>query len=760
MEISNYTHDKKLSIAHRIAERIPVALPGLLLCVGFASLSLAVFAAKAPSQDPGTRVFAEGLNIQLDKNSPAYAALEDIWTDSSSEMPNEMTAATSVGKVSNETLASGSTSVKPLVEKITRDNHREDLLAEQERVSREAQTRAFEQYRNDNVKKLAAQFTLHAPPPEAEAPIEHPIQTISLSSLHISREELVRGLLIPIAKSTDSNPAVAARVAAYNRAIAAQRQAAVNAPAPTFGTMTSAESLRPAADHMTTQPAATAITQDPAPGSSQAPSRQVMIAGSIEFTGGLAVANTLDRVVVFHEKDGEVVESGAVWLREGRYEIFVDEADGSLIGELRTTYGDILGRAEFDLSHFTPSQNQRTTSIPLSLHPVIQGIAGKVVGRPNPSDATKRVVKAAQVIFKDLPLSQTSRADGKFEETNLLEGSTVITKTVRSGFYGSIAFARAGTESEFEIFPDKTGHAIHELVAQTRSNESANTAGVVWGRVTKSGKAIAGAQVEILTTTEVVKPVYFNSAMLPDTSLTATSSNGLYAFFPVPAGAHAVQATVNGQVSEPLIFPAEEHNVSRVDIEAGLEREARMKVFDAFRTDWPVSAQVVAPGSSRRLTVNSSGEAIYHYADGNGLLMLDLDSGQNYERTRISLDRDRRTIFVPMVQSQWLEENRNILKINKEPNTGVAVGFVQGAAPYKVALEQASIGIGTKIVYFNNRGLQTGLDYGEPGGGFVIYNLQEGFRTVAIQPSGSTKAYAAVILVESKVTNVISHWIR
>ena len=315
-------------------------------------------------------------------------------------------------------------------------------------------------------------------------------------------------------------------------------------------------------------------------------------------------------------------------------------------------------------------------------------------------------------------------------------------------------------ESEFEIFPDQPGHAIHELIAQTRSSESANTAAVVWGRVTQSGKPIAGAQVEILTTTDVVRPIYFNSAMLPDESLTTTSSNGLYAFFPVPAGSHAVQATVNGQVSEPLIFPAEEKNVSHVDIEAGLEREAKMKVFDAFRTDWPLSAQVVAPGSARRLTVSPSGEAVYHYADGTGLLVLDLDSGQNYEKTRISLDRDRRTIFVPMVQTQWLEEIRNALKVNKELNTGTVVGFVQGSAPYKISLEQASIGANSKMIYFSSRGQQTGLDYGEPGGGFIIYNLPEGFRTITVQPSGSVKTYASVILVESKVTNVISHWIR
>ena len=461
MDISN-SHDNSISIAPkialRIAQRTPVAIPFVLICVAIAtSVSLAVFAAKSPAQDPGTRMFAEGLNIQLDKSSPAYAALEDIWTDLSSESAantaSEMALTSANVKTVNANLTSGSSSVLPLVEKIVSENRREDLLAAQERTSREAQRRADVLARNENVKKLAAQFTIEPRPADSQeptqeaqatqpaaAPIEHPVQTISLASLHMTREELMRGLLLPIVKSIPPN-SLPANVASKSIPSPSQQRQLPDA-------ITSAESIHPTADHMGIQPINAASTQAPTQDpsatqpSGQSPYRQVMIAGSLEFTGGLAVANTLDRIVVFHEKDGETIESGAVWLREGRYEIFVDQAEGSLVGELRTPYGDILGRAEFDLSQFAPAPNQKTTAIPLRLHPVIQGIAGKVVGRPNPSEAAKRIVKNARVIFKDLPFSQSSRADGHFEEPNLLEGSTVITKTVRSGFYGSIAFAR------------------------------------------------------------------------------------------------------------------------------------------------------------------------------------------------------------------------------------------------------------------------------------------------------------------------------
>jgi hypothetical protein len=113
-----------------------------------------------------------------------------------------------------------------------------------------------------------------------------------------------------------------------------------------------------------------------------------------------------------------------------------------------------------------------------------------------------------------------------------------------------------------------------------------------------------------------------------------------------------------------------------------------------------------------------------------------------------------------MIQTAWMDRVLGSLKLNREPDTGTVVGFVQGQSRFRVSLEEKSVGPSTRIVYFNQRGEVTRDDHGEPGGGFILMNMPEGFRTVAIQPEGTAKFFSTAILVESKVINVISHWIR
>src|SRR5690606_27198529 len=138
---------------------------------------------------------------------------------------------------------------------------------------------------------------------------------------------------------------------------------------------------------------------------------------------------------------------------------------------------------------------------------------------------------------------------------------------------------------------------------------------VIFGRVVRNALPVQGAIVEILTANESTKPIYFNDAMKPDPSLEATSKNGLYAILPVTPGAHAVQASIHGGLkSDPEIMPIEAKTVARIDLEMGFEKSARVRVFDAFRTDWPLAAQVTNPAFSRSTMVPHSGESKIPFA--------------------------------------------------------------------------------------------------------------------------------------------------
>jgi hypothetical protein len=760
MHLTAYEQRKRLTRSR--LNRLAIALP--IVVSGVAASTFAFLSPSSASKDSQARVFAEGLRIELDRGSPAYAALEDAWLDLDSDQSEALPQATAEFRLAAEERAE--TDSTQLAQKILRENRREQALISQERNARELQAQVLAQAASEALKKFAEKYhvdsetnrRLQAEAANAEDSadvIEHPMQTISLSDLQISREELLGSLFFPIvaANSEESKPR---KASAGTMLAAGPTQSSRRAASRTY------EASESSLDPSLVNEQARRTPVRPKPEGHPEAYRQVILTGDLEFTGGLAIANSMDRLVVFREKDGEVLESGAIWLREGRYEIYVEETEGDLVGELRTPYGDILGRGILDLSQVTADgpNPRRIERVGLKISAVTQGVAGRVIAN-RPDGVPAKPVPDTNVLFKNLPLDSVTNKEGIFVESNLLEGSTAIVKATKTGYWSTMKFARAGSSAEIEMFPNLQGDMVDRLVKFAKANQlSADQASIIWGRVTRSGKPVEGASVDLMTTQEPVAPVYFNEAMMPDAKLSATSSNGLYAFFPISPGAHAVQATINHQPTEPLVFPTEERTVSRVDIETVTDRKARVKVFDAFRTDWPLAAEVRDPSHTRRVSVERSGETSITFADGQGVLVLDADAGRGYERVRLTLGRDRRAIYFPMVQSRWLDGIKGSLKLSQVPYAGTMVGFVQGSQPYRVSLEDKSVSEGVRTVYFNNRGEVTGSDFGQPGGGFILFNVKEGFRTVSVQPSGTQKVFAATALVESGATNVLSHWLR
>jgi hypothetical protein len=738
------------------------ALGVSLLALGLSAafVSFAFFAPLAEGTSTSARVFTEGVNINLDRSSPAFAALEDTW---SSDTPpeNNSTAPLAVE------LSVGAVPVTYLAEKIMRANQREQSLITQERAARHASAQLMAKMAVATLRRMT--FGFQAPHerviPKTVAGAEtSATKTISLSELNISREELLSSLFLPLAHSENDQqlqpPAAALAYApARPRKTPAQdpskryRGSSQNSPNSNPQPDTGEYSERSSSSNLSTE----SVSLHPC--ASHPTRHQITVSGPLEFSDGLALANSMDRVVVFRQVDGEAVESGAVWLRQGRYELFAEENSGQIVGELRTPYGDVIGRGSFELSCIpVTQQNQpRISGIKLRIQPVPQGLGGRVHAKNQPLPGT-------EVVFRDLPFNSESGADGRFSQENLLEGSNAIVAVRRPGYWGTLGFARTGVDNQIELISNRDDQMVRYLMsaAMTRSGQSGGKQrAIIWGRVTQGGKPRQGARVELLTTASIIQPMYFNSAMMPDSNLTQTSANGMYAFFPVPQGAHAVQAVTDvDQVTESIVFPTEDRMISRMDIETAAVKQAKIKVFDAFATDRPLGAQLTSPGSNQFKEVEQTGIGAINYAENRSLLIIDADAGSRYRQTRIAINRDRGIIYIPMITNSWVDSMRGRFRVNTETGTGVVVGFVQGGSPYKIALEERSLLPSSRVIYFNSRGEPNDTDFGQPGGGFIIFNVPEGFRTITVQASGSSKIHSSVTLVESKVVSVISHWLR
>jgi hypothetical protein len=725
---------KLLSTKYRIGSFGLVAA----LVIGVVSVSAgALFHTPNQVVSSRARVFNEGLRVRLPRTSPAFAALEDSVLEGHrlASGSSQATVAAPVESTAVEFLESGKTATS-LARQIWRERDREVALLTQEKAARA----------NEAVRGTAS---LIATATSSEKVINHPTQTIRLSDLKMSREELVKELLLPIAQ----NDPPAARAFAAN----------MRASAP-IDPMDPFQKTLPFKAQKSATPKASTVTQNSfiESGGAEArtePAHQLVISGQFEFVGGLALTNTADRVVVYRENEEQPYESAAVWMREGRYEIFVEETVGVLVAELRTPHGDVMGRGEIDLSTIAPvkANQYRLNGVNIKMTPVNQGVSGQIVSAYSYDQKTFPVA-GAKIGFKELPLEERSHDDGRFEETALLEGSSVIVNVTRAGNWGTLAVAGSGANNRIVMYPDKMMRAFFDLTG-VRDRATVVNAAVIWGRITQNGRPIAGARAELMTTSEEIRPVYFNAMMIPDPSLSATSENGLYAFYPVNPGAHAIRAiSPNGEVGEPRLFPAEAANVSHVEIETATMHQARIKVFDAFRTDWPLAAIMSQLGNKSKTRITEAG--LLRFAGGPGIMVLDANGGRGYERMRLTLTRDKRLIYVPMVQSAWMERMKGAVRANVIPHTGSVVGFIQGKEGYQVVMDDRGLVPESQIVYFDGRGELIDAKSGVPGGGFILFNIPEGFRTVTVQPHRSDRAFATTVLVDPKATNIINHWIR
>ena len=697
---------RKTSVFSKIA---PVLATGL----GFIAFTLLVPSNSTKKVE--ARIFTQGLAIKIDRTSPAYAALEDTLSSDTQSMA-EILEERAVAALPVVALSSGDRSVEPVALKIVRDNRRETSLLAQARVER--------------AQKIE----------QSSDVVNHPVQTISAQDLAKLFAPIINSKKLPDVGATP--PQRMPTILASNGREPASRDASSPRPRGFDGERASSASFTEALDNK---------NED---------IHQLIISGPLQFSGGIAITNSNDRVVVYIENDEERNGQGQVWLRDAKYEIFVDQPVGRLVGELLSVSGEVLGRGYYDLARLPKLavRTPRVDQIPMTIAPVPRGISGSVltaaIASPTNPKAKVAPVKNALVQLGQLPFNTLSQLDGRFTEDSLVEGSTILTHVDRPGHWGTLAFASVGSEVELPMFTDQAMRTL--MMAATGADHGNERSSLVWGRVTRNGKPVAGARVDLMTTEKDVHPIYFNTLMLPDPSLKETSANGLYAFFPIEPGAHAVQAGDAHGVTEPALFPTDEKTATVMNLELSINRASKLRVFDAFKTDWPLSAEVVSSGRKRGALVPKSGELNATFTGGQALLVLDADAGPSYDRVRVMVSKSQKKIDFPMVQSVWLDRVRGAVRANTDPTSGTVVGLIRGTEAYQVTLEEDSVGANTKIVYFDSRGEVTDAKFGVRGGGFIILNMPSGFRTVMIQPSGSSKALAQAILVESRVTNVIS----
>ena len=623
-----------------------------------------------------------------------------------------------------------------------------------------------------SVRKLE---TLNLSAPAEVIPVAKGPKVFSLSKNGLTRDQLFAGLLVPL--SNTKLPLVAGRqpVTASSLRAAAPRnsiwdsasRSRDNGTAQTF--VASNETDAPKAS-VTDAVKLTEVSASQVQGQLQgqlqgqgavAPAgRQIMIRGPIELSGGLALTHTKDRIAVLRESRGQFVESGAVWIRDARYEILVESLEGQLVAEVRSPQGDVVGRGHIDLSSMRPTGNGKNfDGVALRVLPIIPGISGSARAAYS-SNGNFKGVQGAQVDLLQTSSSMKSVSGGHFEDPRFADGSRVIAKVQSKDHWPTLAMLTSGQDAVIPLYSRKMMKAFVSLTSKDEriAEITAKTKGVIWGRVMRAGQTVSGARVEILTQGSG-DPVYFNELMLPDASMTTTGSNGIFAVPQASSGVHAVQVALGKRLSDPVFLKADAGSVSAVELDVLKATEVPARAFDAFKTETPVQVDIKPMGhiKARHMIVN--GDATVKLAHMGHPTILDVDGGVDYLFTRITQNPETRHMYIPMVSRAWYDLVLGRLKYNGPSQTGNVIGFIQGSR-FRVSMDVDSLSRAARIIYFDSRGEVTTRQYGEPGGGFILLGVTEGLQTVIVEAENSDQTYAATVLVQDGVVAGVSHWLR
>lgn len=475
--------------------------------------------------------------------------------------------------------------------------------------------------------------------------------------------------------------------------------------------------------------------------------------GQLEMTGGLAFVGAPENtLIVKRVVNGAVLEKGRIWINEGRFEIFVKTVTGQLIAELLGRDGRVLGRGEMNLVHVReiPTKDNRIYDLRIALRPTTETASLRTIS--GYSHGQQMIpLKQARLEIQQYTESQKVTDDGLYNDPTLTHESSYVARAVAPQHWPTLIVGQAQRQQDVRLFSNKMMEALIGLeVNNGMERKEAHLASVVWGQVRRDNKPAAGVTVEMAGG---YTPIYLNELYLPDPGLRVTSSNGLFAFVQVKRGVQAVRVSSRGRTYPAQIFPTEDRHVSYIELDLEDRVVSQFKLLDVMNLTTPIEARVRMVGTEDIISIQNEG--LVQYSKGADPFMVEAEAGADYEISRVTLAGKPQNIHIPMVRKAWLTDLFNKNNVLALPGRGMIVGFVDDQ-DFDVELTGYAPKERMQIVYFDAQGHQIQSRNGVAGGGFVIFNAPIGLQTLFVHPNHSKDTYAQVVVAEPEYVHVMS----
>ncbi|MFS4458974.1 hypothetical protein [Bdellovibrio sp. HCB2-146] len=475
------------------------------------------------------------------------------------------------------------------------------------------------------------------------------------------------------------------------------------------------------------------------------------VEGTIEITGGLAVTND-HHIEIRRSDEGVLKELGKVDLSQGTYRIQVEDTAGSILARLVDRDGKIMGEGSYRLSRVPVQTGTKLAGLPLKIAPQ-PSFAGVLTSAYNSRPTETAPPKTLVTLVKG-ENEIVVKKDGLVSMDHVTKGSTTVMRTAAPNHLQTAALVVSGSEFKTQLYPESMIRAFQEILSQQRMQSFEGAPTIIWGRASLDEKPLAGITVEV-EGNDALQAVYFNSFMIPDPNLKATSENGLYAFVEAPLGFQSLLAKRGDQFFGYQNVIVEENSVAQGDIESSKRTDPLpIRVYDAFNAE-PRAATITLQSLPEEISVEKGqGTVTLPHVNRMGLMRV-VPEGADFVAAQYSYNDQDDFIHIPLIHWTWLNAIRTYLKISDMPSVGTVVGFVpdENFEVYLAGYEKFDT---QNIVYFDMQGriLQTGK--GIAGGGFIIFNTPDDTHEVVVMGTRSQKMHSKVIPVDASSLSVLT----
>lgn len=480
------------------------------------------------------------------------------------------------------------------------------------------------------------------------------------------------------------------------------------------------------------------------------------IRGPIEVVGGLAITDEL-YLEVRRKQEGIVKESGRVNLKSGIYELAVEDFSGVIEGRLVSNSGHVLGEASVRIEQLKGARGL-LSGPKLEVAPLQNrggGIAS-VYGTPGKSAAPVGTsISAFQGgVSQKVSSNKQSEEEPGYSIAKVAANSTTVIRAAAAGFYQTASLS-VKQKGNILMFPNSMIRALNGIVTgRDLSDGELSELSIVWGTTIVDGKAIAGVSVEAEGHPEY-QVIYFNSLMIPDLSLKATSENGLFAFLDLAEGFVALRANRGNSFFGYNNVVIEKGSVALTSIEHSIRKQAvPVRLYDAF-SGRPLPGVLAVQGSEESLNIeNGSGMSTLSSINRLGIVQY-TSSDADYISARYQYRDSDSFIHIAAIPWRWLLTAKSRLRITETPNSGVVVGFVPDF-DFEVFVANIDKTSGTRIEYFDMSGNWINQSTGKSGGGFAIFNLPEDTHEIVVISKSTERIHSQVVPVDANSLSVLS----